>query len=93
MFRRILRGDPILVPPDCVVAAPELGLSPVGLPPDPASPGEGTFLSGRSLPIRATVSCPPPPDETASARSPEKPCGATRDRRDEPKVRGARPSR
>jgi hypothetical protein len=61
------------VPPGCVVSAPELGLSPVGLPPDPASPGEGTFLSGRSLPILATVSCPPPPGEGRAPREPKSP--------------------
>jgi hypothetical protein len=68
MSRRNLRCDTFTVPPDCVVAAPELGLSPVGLPPDPAFPEVGTFLSSAPLPARTTVSCPPPPSGGATQR-------------------------
>ena len=61
MSRQILRCGTFLVLSGCVVSAPWLGLSPVGLPPDPMFPGEGTFLSGRSFRTRTTVSCPLPP--------------------------------
>src|SRR5208282_3433178 len=66
--RRNLRCTTFTVPSGCVVSAPELGLSPVGLRPDPVFPGEGTFLSGRPLPTRTTVSCPLPPGEWAISR-------------------------
>jgi hypothetical protein len=68
MSRWNLRCDTLTVPPSCVVAAPELGLSPVGFPPDPVFPEVGTFLSGRPLPARTTVSCPPPPGERPRVR-------------------------
>jgi len=59
--RGILRRNAFTVPSGCVVSAPWLALSPGGFPPTPMASGEGTFLSGRLLPTRTTVSCPPPP--------------------------------
>jgi hypothetical protein len=59
--RRILRRGVFTVPSGCVVSAPWLALSPGGFPPTPMASGVGTFLSGRLLPTRTTVSCPPPP--------------------------------
>ncbi len=72
MSRWNLRCDTFTVPSGCVVAAPELGLSPVGFPPDPVFPEVGTFLSGRPLPARSTVSCPPPPGARRTTARTEK---------------------
>ncbi len=63
----ILRRNAFTVPWGCVVSAPLLALSPGGFPPTPMASGEGTFLSGRLLPTRTTVSCPPPPGGKADA--------------------------
>jgi hypothetical protein len=63
----ILRRNVFTVPWGCVVSAPWLALSPGGFPPTPMASGEGTFLSGRLLPTRTTVSCPPPPGDRMDA--------------------------
>jgi hypothetical protein len=59
-----LRRSVFTVSLGCVVSAPWLALSPGGFPPTLPASGEGTFLSGRLLPTRTTVSCPPPPGGT-----------------------------